>query len=219
DVEMAHILAGSLGVGIEFVPVDLDTMFERLSEGYCDILMSAIAMTPERAETVRLSSSYLDMNLAFVVLDHRRGEFASREALHKLKAPKLAILDVPYFIDFIRQRLPEAELIVVNSAEEFFQSKAKYLDGFIYTAEEGSAWSLLYPQYTVVVPLPAIAVPLSYPVARADQELADYVNVFIDLKKRDGTLKNLYDYWVLGQFATKAQPRWSIIRNVLHWVN
>jgi Na+/H+-dicarboxylate symporter/ABC-type amino acid transport substrate-binding protein len=219
DVEMAHILAHALGVSVEFVPVDRTTMFERLDQGYCDILMSAIVMTPERTQTVHLSSPYLDLNLAFVVLDHRRGEFASQEALHRLKAPKLAILDLPYFIDFVRQRLPEAELVVLNSAEEFFQSKGKHLDGFIYTAEEGSAWSLLYPQYTVVVPPPAIAVPLSYPVARADQELADYVNVFIDLKKRDGTLKKLYDYWVLGQFAAKAQPRWSIIRNVLHWVN
>ena len=159
------------------------------------------------------------MNLAFVVLDYRRAEFGSNEALRKLKAPKLAILDVPYFIEFIRERMPAAELVIVHSPEEFFQSKGKNLDGFIYTAEEGSAWSLLYPEYTVVVPPPAITIPVSYPMARADQELADYVNAVLDLKKRDGTLKKLYDYWVFGQFATHAQPRWSVIRNVLHWVD
>jgi len=219
DVEMAHILARSLSVNLEFVPVDRATMFERLNQGYCDILMSGIAMTPERSESVRFSPPYLDINLAFVVEDHRRGEFASQEALRKLKAPKLAILDVPYLIEFVRERLPEAELVVLNSSEEFFKSKGKNLDGFLFTAEEGSAWSLLYPQYTVVVPPPAITVPLSYPVVRANQELADYVSILIDLKKRDGTLRKLYDYWVLGQFATKTQPRWSVIKNVLHWVD
>ena len=218
DVELAHVLARSLGVSVEFMPLDLATMFGRLNEGYCDIIMSGIVMTPARSEVVRFSSPYLDINVAFVVEDYRRREFGSYEALQKLKAPKLAILNVPYFIDFARERLPHAELVVLNSAEEFFQSKGKNLDGFIYTAEEGSAWSLLYPQYTVVVPPPAITVPLAYPIARGDQELADYVSVLVDLQKRDGTLKKLYDYWVLGRFATRAQPRWSVIRNVLHWV-
>jgi Na+/H+-dicarboxylate symporter/ABC-type amino acid transport substrate-binding protein len=218
DVEMAHVLARSLGVSVEFVPVDRSNMFDQLNEGYCDIIMSGIVVTPERAESVRLSAPHLDMTLAFVVRDYRRSEFASREALQKLGTPKLAILDVPYFIAFVRERLPDAELVALNSADEFFESRGKTLDGFIYTAEGGSAWSLLYPEYAVVVPSPPVTVPLSYPMARADQELVDYVNALMDLKKRDGTLKKLYDYWVLGRFAANTQPRWSVIRNVLHWV-
>ena len=168
DVEMAHILARSLGVGLEFVPVDRSKLVEQLNEGYCDIVMSGIVVTPERAEAVRLSAPYLEVTLAFVVQDYRRGEFSSREALQKLKAPKLAILDVPYFISFVRERLPKAQLVLVNSANEFFESKGKALDGFIYTAEEGSAWSLLYPEYAVVVPLPPVSIPLTYPTAHAD---------------------------------------------------
>ncbi|HEY7319653.1 MAG TPA: cation:dicarboxylase symporter family transporter [Candidatus Binatia bacterium] len=219
DVEMAHILANSLGVGLEFVPVDRSRLVEQLNEGYCDIVMSGIVVTPERAETTRLSAPYMEATLAFVVQDYRRSEFSSREALQKLRAPKLAILDVPYFISFVRERLPNVQLMVVNSANEFFESKGKTLDGFVYTAEAGSAWSLLYPEYTVVVPPPPVSIPLAYLMARGEQELADYVDALIDLKKQDGTLKKLYDYWVLGQFAENKQPRWSVIRNVLHWVN
>ncbi|HUK41309.1 MAG TPA: cation:dicarboxylase symporter family transporter, partial [Candidatus Acidoferrales bacterium] len=219
DIEMAHILARSLGVGLEFLPVDRSKMFEQLNKGYCDIIMSGIVMTPERAEVARLSTPYQEITVAFVVQDYRRAEFASREALQNLKAPKLAILDVPYFISFVRERLPKAQLVILNSANEFFESKGKTLDAFIYTAEGGSAWSLLYPEYTVVVPPPSVSIPLSYPMAHADQELVDYVNVLIDLKKSDGTLKKLYDYWVLGRFAANRQPRWSVIRNVLHWVS
>ena len=219
DVEMAHILARSLGVSLEFVPVDRTKLFQQLNEGYCDIVMSGIVVTPERAEAASLSTPYMEETLAFVVQDYRRSEFSSREALQKLKAPKLAILDVPYFISFVREHLPKAQLVTVNSAEEFFESKGKTLDGFVYSAEEGSAWSLLYPEYTVVVPPPPIALPVSYAMARGDRELVDYVNALVDLKKGDGTLKKLYNYWVLGQFAADRQPRWSVIRNVLHWVD
>ena len=218
DVEMAHILASSLGVSLEFVPVDRTHPFQQLNERYCDIVMSGIVVTPERAEAASLSTPYMEETFAFVVQDHRRSEFSSREARQKLKAPKLAILDVPYLISFVREHLPKAQLVTVNSAEEFFESKGKTLDGFVYSAERGSAWSLLYPEYTVVVPTPPIALPVSYAMARGDRELVDYVNALVELKKGDGTVKKLYNYWVLGQFAADTQPRWSVIRNVLHWV-
>jgi len=216
---MAHILARSLGVGLEFVAVDRSKIFQQLSEGYFDIVMSGMVVTPERAEAASLSTPYMELTVAFVVQDHRRAEFSSREALKELKAPKLAVLDVPYFISFVRERLPKAELVTVNSAEEFFQPKGKTFDGFVYSAEGGSAWSLLYPEYAVVVPPPQIALPVSYAMARGDRELVDYVNAMVELKKGDGTFKKLYNYWVLGQFATDKQPRWSVIRNVLHWVD
>jgi ABC-type amino acid transport substrate-binding protein len=218
DVEMAHMLARSLGVSLEFVPVDRATLFQQLNEGYCDIIMSGIVITPERAEAASLSRPYMEETLALVVPDYRRSEFSSHQALHRLKAPKLAILDLPYFISFVRQHLPHAKLVVVSSPQEFFTAKGKDLDGFIYSAERGSAWSLLYPEYTVVVPPPPIALPLTYAMARGDHELLDYVNAFVELKKSDGTLKKLYNYWVLGQFAADTEPRWSVIRDVLHWV-
>ena len=41
---------------------------------------------------------------------------------------------------------------------------------------------------------------------------------FIDLKRRDRTLDRLYDYWILGRAADRAEPRWCVIRDVLGWV-
>jgi proton glutamate symport protein len=32
----------------------------------------------------------------------------------------------------------------------------------------------------------------------------------------DGTIEALYGHWVLGKQAVKREPRWSIMRNVLH---
>jgi hypothetical protein len=38
------------------------------------------------------------------------------------------------------------------------------------------------------------------------------------MKEKDGTIQKAYDYWVLGKQFKKKQPRWSVIRDVLHWV-
>ena len=85
-------------------------------------------------------------------------------------------------------------------------------------AESGSVLTLLNPKFTVVVPEPGIVkIPLAYPVARRDQELAQFVNTWVELKRRDGTIEALYGHWILGKQADKRQPRWSIMRNLLHW--
>jgi hypothetical protein len=41
----------------------------------------------------------------------------------------------------------------------------------------------------------------------------------IEMKRRDGTLDTLYRHWIPGEAATSTTPRWSVIRNVLHWVD
>jgi ABC-type amino acid transport substrate-binding protein len=219
DIEMAHLLARDLGVQLAFVPVTRDRMTEQVNEGYCDIVMSGTVVTPERALEVTFSEPYTDATLAFVVKDHRLEEFSSREAIRHLKAPRIGVLNVPYYVDGLRRALPQATMVPLNSITEFFEGKGEELDAFLYGAEAGSAWSLLYPAYTVAIPQPGILKgPVAYPLPRGDRELVDFINVWLDLKKRDGTVARLYDYWILGKNAEPRQPRWSVIRNVLHWV-
>ena len=56
-------------------------------------------------------------------------------------------------------------------------------------AERGSAWTLLYPQFSVVVPEPGIVkIPLAYPIGRHDEAFASFINTWIDLKRKDGTI-------------------------------
>jgi ABC-type amino acid transport substrate-binding protein len=93
------------------------------------------------------------------------------------------------------------------------------LDGFLFTAEAGSAWTLLYPKFTVVAPQPSLlSLPLAYAIARGDQEFLDFVNAWIELKQKEGTVAQLYDYWILGRGAVEKKPRWSLILDVFHWV-
>jgi len=51
--------------------------------------------------------------------------------------------------------------------------------------------------------------PVAYPLPRGDRELVDFINVWLDLKKRDRTIETLYDYWILGKNAVPKQPRFT----------
>ena len=219
DIEMAHTLARELGVALTFVPITRASMAEQLQNGSCDIVMSGLPVTTDSAVDMAFSTPYLEQTIAFIVKDHRRRDFSSREAIQRLKAPRIGILNIPYYINALHHYLPNATLVILNTVTEFFEQRSEELDAFLFAAEAGSAWTLLYPAYTVVVPQPdVLAIPLAYPMARGDPELVNFINTWIALKQRDRTIAALYDHWILGKNAVPQPRRWSVIRNVLHWV-
>ena len=220
DIEMAHILANELGVELEFVPIDLEKVGMHLTAGHYD--MASFATTTNRALQMAFSAPYLDLTLAFVVKDYRRDEFTSWDSIARIGALKIGIPNVPYYVSFVRDRLPQANVIPLTSTDvrSFFDRKGETLDALVYPAETGSAWTLLYPEYSIVVPAPdVVTVPSAYALPQGEQEMVDFMNTWLELKKRDRTIPALYDYWILGKDAVRSQPRWSVIRDVLGWVD
>jgi Na+/H+-dicarboxylate symporter/ABC-type amino acid transport substrate-binding protein len=224
DVALMHRLAIELGARLVFVPIEHGALDRSpgaaalLDEGYCDIVIGGIAMTTTRAGLMQLSIPYLDETLALIVPDDTRRRFESWDAIRARGALTIAVPDVPYYVDKLRARLPQARLLPVPTVDDLFVHGAG-ADAFALPAERGSVWTLRYPQYSVVVPLPQpIKVPLAYATPRGEPALTAFVNTWLELKRRDGTVDQLYQYWILGRDAAAVPPRWSIIRDVLHWV-
>jgi ABC-type amino acid transport substrate-binding protein len=194
-------------------------MATELAEGYCDLVMSGVTVTTDRARDVLLSDSYLDETVALVVPDHQRDRFVSWAAIRNLGPITIAIPDVPYYVRMLREMLPRAVIQVHKDAASLFEGTAGAVDALALPAERGSAWTLQYPAYSVVVPGPdPIRLPLAYPISKRDERLASFVSTWIGLKRKDGTLDAAYRYWILGHDATPRRPRWSIVRDVLHWM-
>ena len=219
DVALAHELARDLGVALEFAKTDRDEAFAAVMDGRCDIVMNATAVTPDLARRLEFTAPYFEGNMALIVADHRRDEFSTREALLAQESVRIAAPSgAPYYLNRIRARLPNAEVIPIDSPRVFFRAEPGRFDALVYTAEAGAAWTLIYPAYSVVVPRPdTISVPLAYVVRRGDDEWRRYVDVWLELRRRDGTLDQLYDRWILGEQAGGAAARWSIAGDVLGW--
>ena len=220
DIEMAHRLARELGVTIEFIQLDHNKIAGPLSRGRCDIIMSGVAITTERVQEITFSHSYMDTTLAFIVQDHWRDEFSSWDTIGQLDSPRIGVPNLHYFISVIRDHLPNAKIVPSNSVREYFKKNSQKLQAYAYGAEASAAWTLVYPHYQVTVPLPnPVKIPLAYAIPRGERDMVDFINTWIELKRKDHTIDTLYEHWILGKHALKKGPRWSVIRDVLHWID
>ena len=205
DIDLAHRLARELGVTLAFVPADRSEMPTMLADGYCDLTMSGVVMTTLRAREMLFSESYLDETLGLIVRDHQRDGFSSWDVIRDRGAITIVAPDVPYYIQKLRELAPRAVIRIQSQDDPLLPIVDPTVDAVLLPAERGSAWTLMYPQYSVVVPGPdPIRVPLAFAIGKRDERFASFINTWIALKRRDGTLDAAYKHWILGQTPHRA---------------
>ena len=219
DIELLHHLAHDLKVSLVMAPVVAYAgITHELNTGYCDIGVGVL-ITPESALQARYSVPYLYLSAGLLIKDHRRKDFSSIESMRQLDHLRLGIENLPYYKGKVALRLPRAELVEVLSPRDYIENRSDELDAMVMATESASAWSLLYPRFTAVTPESlTLKAPLAFPLPRGEEALADFLRIWIDLKQSDGTIDQLYQYWILGKQDRQRQPRWSVVRDVLHWV-
>jgi Na+/H+-dicarboxylate symporter/ABC-type amino acid transport substrate-binding protein len=222
SVEVTNQLAADLGVRLEFVPFRWNQLPEELDSGAIDLVPS-VPYLFNLLETVEYSNPVLTVTAGFVVRDHRRHEFATLESLERHKKLRIGVPANPEFYEKqLRTWLPgvDIELVELKSHEEFFKPSDHEIDALLTSAEIGMAFTLLHPEYTVVVPQPTLwRVPQGFATAKGNFALSKYLDGWVATHKQMGTFQRAYNHWILGEGAKQKKPRWSIARNVLHWVD
>ena len=221
DVELAHSLAAALQVKPEFIPIAWPELPAMLAEGIIDV-MPSVWYRPFWFSSLRLSAPYLVGTMGLAVRDERRHEFADLDTLKRRNDLKIGVPLNVRQVEFSMQRYfgdTDAEFITIEFWRPFFEGRHPELDAFLVPAENGSAWTLLHPEYTVVVPQPdPVKIPSAFGLALDADALTDAVNEWVVFASNEGTIQRAYDYWILGQGTRNREPRWSILHNVLGWV-
>jgi Na+/H+-dicarboxylate symporter len=225
DIEIAHRIARRANVSLAFFPAPDEHQATRLLESrVCDLYMRTLPISALRTHMFALTTPIYESAVGLIVRDHQRHAFRTWEEIDKLGADfKLGVDGSVSSIAMSRDLFPEASLTPIKDMAEqdsILESGALKLDAITDMAEEGGAWTLLYPAFTVVVPQPAVLIPVAYAVARDNDELLLSTNAWLRAEKSKGTIDELYNYWMLGgAIQERRPPRWSIIKDVLQWVD
>jgi hypothetical protein len=55
-------------------------------------------------------------------------------------------------------------------------------------------------------------------LAERDPKFEEYLNNWVRLNRLNNTIDELVNHWIYGRTAVRKKPRWSFMRNVLHWI-
>ncbi|MDT8427105.1 MAG: transporter substrate-binding domain-containing protein, partial [Methyloprofundus sp.] len=219
DIELMLHLAEDLQVAIQFIPYENGYLLQQLEYDHFDIAVSGI--TPHlsllAASRMLYSASYLDVHLALVVPDHQRNKFSDSESILKLKNMQAFVRKESNFATRTEQLLPNFKVTELDSEAEFFSNKEFHDQIILTTAEGGSAWTLLYPDYVVVNPFAnRQGAPLVIAVSNEDLILEHFLSTWIKIKQTDGTIDTLFAHWIQGTTAKASEPRWTIMNYILN---
>jgi ABC-type amino acid transport substrate-binding protein len=81
DVDLTEEIASRLGLTVEWVRADFDTIFTAVAGGQFDMVAAASTITPEREETVDFSDPYFNSRQALVVNTNETPDLASTDQL------------------------------------------------------------------------------------------------------------------------------------------
>jgi ABC-type amino acid transport substrate-binding protein len=180
--------------------------------------MSGYEGTVRRAAELPHITPYMEVVVALVVQDYRRSQFRTGEPLPKDGSMRVAVVEHSAASELAADVPQNVEIVVIPNERFFFETEPPPADALATSAEAGSAWTLQYPQFTVVRPEGFdVSLPL-YCLVAAESQFEEFLEGWLALKRRDGTLQQLRDYWILGKDPRDRKPRWCVLRDVLGWV-
>jgi Na+/H+-dicarboxylate symporter len=222
DVELAEKLAEALKVRAEFVPIDWPDVPRMLAEGEIDV-MPGMWYRPYWFSLLKLTDPYFVTTVGLAVRDERRHEFDTLEKIRRAGPLKIGVpLDTTQIGLSMNHYFggTDTEFVTVPFWRPFFEGEHPEIDAFLMPAEHASGWTLLHPEYTVVVPQPhPIRLPEAFGVAINAADLVSVFNEWIVYARNAGIISRAHEYWITGQGAKNTEPRWSIMRNVFGWGN
>jgi len=214
DIAMAHQLAYDLGCTLEFVPFGYDKVADKVQKDLYHILMSCTSVEPERFIETRLSKPYMKTTLAFVIPSHLKKKFTSIEKLSEKEGLKVAVLEGSSYSKHIIPVLPNAELVHIKSQKDYLEGDVN-ATLLLTSAEQGAAWTVMYPNYAVVIPAPSIHTDLlAYPIISDDPAFDAFINYWIDMQVQRGFEQKSYDYWILGKDKREREERWCLLNHL-----
>ena len=217
DIQLYHELAKELGITLEFIPWEYDTLYQQLDRGDFDLVAGGLVVNTKRLTRMSFSIPYMDVTVGLVVKDYEREQITTWKSIEKQPGFKIAV-GSSQIARRVADTLPETEVEILDSFADFFTGKTD-ADALLMSAEAGSAWTILYPSYSVAIPKPHYTSPIAIAMAHGDEAFRDFIDDWLTIKKSSGEIDRLYNKWILGKDEKQKKPRWSIIRDVLHWVD
>ena len=196
EIDIARKLAEELledSEAIEFVPVTNTERLQVILEDEVDLAIARVAVTTPRSRIVDFSPYYYLDGTGIVTKN------TEIEKTDELTRSRIAVLENSATIAVVRNRLPDATLIGVDSYQEALELiETNRADAFAGDRSILTGWVQEYPTYNLLPErLSGAALAIVMPKGLQYRELRSQVDSAIAEWKKSGWLEERIEYWGL----------------------
>ena len=198
EADLAHGLGQALGKQVVFVEEDWETIIDALNENKIDIIMSAMSITPARNYRIAFTNPYLKVGQLALT---RTGEKYTYLMNLSTQAQRGVGVKPGTTADFlVQQEFPKIKRTYYKTGENAADALVdKKIDLFI--SDGPMIWYLagLYENKGLtVMPMVLSQEQLAWGVRRADTQLLDAANAYLQKAQESGELNRIFNKWMPG---------------------
>lgn len=195
DIDLAHEIARRLGVEVHFVVTGYDALYDALTVGRADVIISALYPDPSRTAGFAFSQAYF--NAGDVLVAPATSPIA---AIPDLSGKQLMIVFGTEAhmnaLEWEKSLHPPPVLLTGDAAETIIAAMAAgYADAAIVDGVAAHA-ALARMSDVRVVGAPITQEPYVVAAAAKNQEIIEAITEILQTLEQDGTLQTLIERWM-----------------------
>lgn len=200
DADLIEEIASRLGLEVEWIDTDFDTIFTQLATGRFDVVASATTITPERAQQVNFSDPYYNSQQGFTV-NTTLTDVRTTDALGE--GDSVAVQTGTTGADWATENLAPKGVEVREFAavgDAYNAVEAGQVTGVV-SDEPSAVAEIANREGLAIVEVIDTNERYGFGVDPARTELLAAINAALADMIADGTYQTIYDLWFPGQPA------------------
>ena len=207
DVDLAKALADAMKVQLEIVPMPFGNLMQALEDDKVDMVLSGLAITPERTEMVSFIGPYMMSGKSILTRDSVLAKMSGASEFNRNEL-KLLALSNSTSASFVKTVAPDAQLIEISSYDEGVEmiingkadalvadmpicvlSVARHPDAGLTTLQE-----------------PLTVEPIGIAVSKDDPQFYNLVDNYLRAYEKTGILGKIREKWFENTSWVAALP-------------
>ena len=207
DVELAKALADAMKVKLEIVPMPFGKLLSALEDNKVDMVMSGLAITPERTEMVSFVGPYMMSGKSILTKNSTLAKIEASKDFNR-KELKLLALSNSTSASFVKTVAPDAQLIEIASYDE---GVAMVIDGKADALVADMPVCVLsvlrYPEAGLTtLERPLTVEPVGIAVSKDDPQFFNLVDNYLRAYEKTGILGKIRAKWFEDSSWVVALP-------------
>jgi len=197
EVDLARTLAKGMQVKLEIVEKPFGELMEALDDGEIDIVMSGLAITPERARKARFVGPYLLSGKSILTRSDRLAQAGEAGEINQAEI-RLAALANSTSQTFVERNLPDAKLVTVARYEEAVAMLREHkIDALVADMPVCVVTMLSNPEDGfATLRAPLTVEPVGMAVSADDPRFANLLENSLDAVESTGILDRMRTRWL-----------------------